>query len=247
MPNIFLSPSLQPYNEYAGGGNEQYYMNLLADAMEPYLRTNGIQFTRNKIGTSVGQSIRDSNAGYYDLHLALHTNSAAGNLAGTVRGADFYYYTNSSRGLRAAEVLADNYKRIYPLPNLVRTLPTTTLAEVTKTNAPTVLAELAFHDNPEDADFIRNNLQEIAANLVQGLTLYFGLPFISPPQAPRAGKVVTQGGNLNLRSKPSLEAQVLTRIPNGTSVTVLGEWQGWYVVEYNGIVGYSDAGYIQIV
>ncbi|MFQ9793534.1 MAG: hypothetical protein ACLRX7_10195 [Acutalibacteraceae bacterium] len=69
MPRIFLSPSLQPYNEYYGSGNEQEYMNKLADAMIPYLRTNGIQYTRNKIGTNVGQSIRDSNAGYYDLHL----------------------------------------------------------------------------------------------------------------------------------------------------------------------------------
>ena len=66
MPRIFLSPSLQPYNEYYGSGNEQEYMNKLADAMIPYLRTNGIQYTRNKIGTNVGQSIRDSNAGYYE-------------------------------------------------------------------------------------------------------------------------------------------------------------------------------------
>ena len=38
MPRIFLSPSLQPYNEYYGSGNEQEYMNKLADAMIPYLQ-----------------------------------------------------------------------------------------------------------------------------------------------------------------------------------------------------------------
>ena len=37
MATIYLSPSLQPYNSYVGGGNEQEYMNLVADAMEPYL------------------------------------------------------------------------------------------------------------------------------------------------------------------------------------------------------------------
>ncbi|HBN80255.1 MAG TPA: peptidoglycan hydrolase, partial [Ruminococcaceae bacterium] len=47
MPNIYLSPSLQPYNEYVNGGSEQYHMNILADHMEPYLRANGIRFTRN--------------------------------------------------------------------------------------------------------------------------------------------------------------------------------------------------------
>ena len=40
MPNIYLSPSTQEFNPYAGGGNEEYYMNLIADAMEPYLYTN---------------------------------------------------------------------------------------------------------------------------------------------------------------------------------------------------------------
>ena len=47
MPNIFLSPSTQEYNEYITGGNEEYYTNLIADAMEPYLRASGITFTRN--------------------------------------------------------------------------------------------------------------------------------------------------------------------------------------------------------
>ena len=30
MPIIFLSPSLQPFNQYVGGGNEQQYMNEVA-------------------------------------------------------------------------------------------------------------------------------------------------------------------------------------------------------------------------
>ena len=47
MPRIYLSPSLQEYNLYAGGGNEEYYMNLLADAMEPYLISSGITYIRN--------------------------------------------------------------------------------------------------------------------------------------------------------------------------------------------------------
>ena len=34
MPTIYLSPSTQEFNPYSGGGNEEYYMNLIADAME---------------------------------------------------------------------------------------------------------------------------------------------------------------------------------------------------------------------
>ena len=35
MPDVYLSPSTQDYNPYIIGGSEKYYMNLLADAMEP--------------------------------------------------------------------------------------------------------------------------------------------------------------------------------------------------------------------
>ena len=37
MPFLFLSPSTQDFNPYVTTGNEQYWMNQLADRMEPYL------------------------------------------------------------------------------------------------------------------------------------------------------------------------------------------------------------------
>ena len=43
MPRIYLSPSLQEYNPFYGGGSEEEVMNLIADAMEPYLRSTGIR------------------------------------------------------------------------------------------------------------------------------------------------------------------------------------------------------------
>ena len=48
MPKICVSPSAQEFNHYVDGGNEEYYMNLIADAMEPYLRASGIDFDRNQ-------------------------------------------------------------------------------------------------------------------------------------------------------------------------------------------------------
>lgn len=247
MPIIYLSPSIQPFNEYNGGGNEQQYMNLVADAMEPYLRTNGIQFTRNTPDTSLGQAIRESNAGYYDLHLALHSNAAPPSLAGKMRGTDVYYYTYSPQGKAAAEIIAENYKNISPDPSKVRTMPTTKLAEITKTNAPAVLIETEYHDNPDGANWIRDNIQKIAENLVQSLTIYFRLPFISPPQPERQGRVKTQGSNLNLRSRPDLDAPIIGQMPNGASIAVQGEWQNWYVVTYGGSTGYASGDFIEVV
>lgn len=38
MPRIYLSPSLQEYNPFYGGGSEEEVMNLIADAMDHILR-----------------------------------------------------------------------------------------------------------------------------------------------------------------------------------------------------------------
>ena len=183
MPRIYLSPSLQQNNPYVIGGSEEYYMNLVADAMEPYLLSSGIAFTRNDPEQTLSQVIAQSNAGDYDLHLALHSNAAGEANAGQVRGTDVYYYTNSTEGKRAADIIAENFKNIYPDPSRVRSVPTSSLAEVVRTRAPSVLVEIAYHDNVQDAEWIRDNINAIARNLVQSLTQYFGIPLSrhSPP------------------------------------------------------------------
>ena len=66
-------------------------MNLLADRMEPYMRSCGIDFIRNDPARNVNGAIQDSNAGSYDVHLALHTNAAPERLAGKLRRIDIYF------------------------------------------------------------------------------------------------------------------------------------------------------------
>lgn len=247
MPSIFLSPSTQEYNLYTGDDNsEEYYMNRVADAMEPYLYATGITFTRNDPTGTVSDSIAQSNAGNYDLHLALHSNASPDNIAGTLQGTDFYYYTRSLVGKEAASTLADNFQNIYPEPELVKIMPTATLAEVTRTRAPAVLVEIAYHDNEEDADWIRDNITEIARNLVQGLAEHFGILFVSPNEGYEytEGVVVTEEGRLNIRDRPTTSANVIAQAPKGAELRVFCKSGQWYVVEYNGTLGFAYASYI---
>ena len=117
--------------------------------------------------------------GNYDLHVALHSN-ATGSGDRSRRGSEVYYFPTSVNGARAAEIIANNLKLIYHLPQNVRTIPTTAIGEVRRTRAPGVLIEFAYHDNYEDAIWIRDNIEAIAANVVVSLTDYFGTPFIVP-------------------------------------------------------------------
>ena len=241
MPNIYLSPSTQEFNPYAGGGNEEQYMNLIADAMEPYLAASGIRFTRNTPDMTAASSIAASNSGNYDLHFALHSNASA---TGTARGIEAYYSPASERGRRFAEIVARNLQLIYPLPNSSRIVPTTSLGEVKRTRAPGVLVEIGYHDNPEDAQWIRENVNAIAENLVLSLTEYFGIPF-NYPQPIYVANVATRGSNLNVRYTPSATAPIVGSIPNGSEVTVYANLPNWSLVGYNQTVGYVRSDFLQ--
>ena len=162
MPKIYLSPSAQEFNHYVDGGNEEYYMNLIADAMEPYLRASGIDFDRNQPEMPLWKIINDSNAQDYDLHLAIHSNASPEAQAGKNTGVQIYYYPTSAKGKRFAEIIDGNYKPIYREPMNTRLVPSSTLAELRRTKAPAVLIETAYHDNREDAKWIRDNIDTIA-------------------------------------------------------------------------------------
>lgn len=244
MPEIFLSPSTQEWNSYVTGGNEEQYMNLIADRMEPYLRASGIEFVRNNPARNVTGAIADSNAGNYDVHLALHSNAAPERLSGQLRGIDIYYAPGSFDSERLANIIANNFKNIYPLPDKSRAVPTTSLGEVTQTRAVAVLCEIGYHDNIEDATWIKNNLDAIARNLVQSLCDYFGIPFVNAG-AIFSGIVTTDGSNLNLRDYPSTGGKIIGSIPDNARVSIYGDaGNGWYVVNYNGRTGYASGQFI---
>ena len=245
MPFLFLSPSTQEFNPYVTSGNEEYWMNLLADAMEPYLHASGINVTRNDPSAGAAGAIRQSNAGSYDFHLALHSHASPASLAGQQRGIDIYYYPTSEDGLRMANILVDSLRAVYPLPEKVRALSSTIIGEVRRTKAPSVLAELGYHDNVEDANWLTGNLESVAAAISEGVTAYFGLPFLQP-RAAAQGVVTLTSGSLNLRGAPLMDAPVLAQMPNGAAVTVLGEFDDWYTVEFDGLYGYAAARYITL-
>lgn len=247
MPKIYLSPSTQEYNPYVtGNGSEEYFMNLVADAMEPYLLANGIQFSRNTPDMTAASSIRQANRGDYDFYLALHSNASGPGSEGQNRGIIAFYYPTSRNGRRGAEIIARNLQEIYPLPERVVTRSTTSLGEVRQPRAPAVLVEIGYHDNEADARWIESHIDAIGQSLVMSMAEYFGLPFTYPgPSQP--GVIATEsGGPVNLRGEPSVSGQVLARIPSGETVTVFGQYRGWYVVLYDDILGYVSAPYVQI-
>ncbi|OUQ80161.1 N-acetylmuramoyl-L-alanine amidase [Flavonifractor sp. An100] len=245
MPIIYLSPSTQENNYFVTGGTEEQYMNLLADKMVPYLDASGIRYVRNTPNMTAVSSIAASNAGNYDLHLALHSNAAPEGKYGTARGSIVFYYPGSTQGQKAAQIIADGLKAIYPNPNRVRAEGTTAIGEVRRVRAPSVFLELAFHDNVEDANWIKNNLDLIARNLVLSLTEYFDIPFFEREEN-LSGMVDVSWGVLNIRARPNSDAAILSQAPDGAELNIINRTDEWYLVNYNGTIGYAKSDFITL-
>ena len=184
MPSVYLSPSAAEYELLVTGGNEEYYMNLVADAMIPYLRASGIDFDRNDPGDTTQQIIAKSNSKYHDLHLELNMETGVGDLAGKGRGASAVHLTGSPGGTEAAEIFAKNLKNIYPIPDLVTVASDRMNPELRDTNAPALMVALGYRDNVEDAAWVINNIDMIGKNLAMSLAEYLKVPFVE--KAPTA-------------------------------------------------------------
>ena len=63
--------------------------------------------------------------------------------------------------------------------------------------------------------------------------------------AQEKGTVVTQGGNLNVRTGAGMDYCAFTQLSNGSEVRVLGEENGWYQVEIPAKSGYVWGEYLE--
>lgn len=58
------------------------------------------------------------------------------------------------------------------------------------------------------------------------------------------GVVNTKKDPLNMRSFPSIESDILTKIPKGTTIVIISEESDWFKVRYSNIEGYVSKQYI---
>ena len=178
MPIIYLSPSTQEWNEYVtGSGSEEYNMNLLADALEPYLLSNGIQYRRNRPEMNLRQVVADSNAKNPDLHFALHSNAGGG------RGAECWICAKGGQAEKFANLLQAKVGALTPTKDRGVKV-STSLYEVNQTRAPAVILEIDFHDNAQAAEWIVNNKNAVADACVQAIMEFFGDATSAPEEKP---------------------------------------------------------------
>jgi len=251
MPQVYIAPSQQSFNQTALGVNEQVLMNMIADALEPLMTLNGINYIRAREGMTTQQMIQEANEAGSDIYVGIRSNASEGG----GNGSRTYFWANSQQGRRLAEDMVAEFKKIYYNPSQVTAVPNTTQEELRRTRMPAVNVFTAFHDNMTDARWIQSNIQAIAEAIMRAITHYFGQNYVAPcanPSGPVLGSAIiafpewavvcTQTGSLNIRREPN--GEVIFTLPRGTKLIVTGNprdgfvpvrynfWHGWASTEF---------------
>lgn len=191
MAKVYLSPSTQEWNKGVGAyGTEEYRMNQIADVVEGLLKYNGFTVVRNKPEMSLNEVVADSNKQKPDIHVAIHSNAGGGS------GTEVWAYLVKGKITNSQKLAQCLYNKVAPLtPSPDRGIKdgvAAKLAEVIKVKATSCIIEVAFHDNPSDANYVINHINDIGKAIAEGICDYFGVQMKVPqPQQPE--QVAPQG------------------------------------------------------
>ena len=156
-------------------------MNLIVDAMIPYLRANDIDFARNNPGDSLDDIINHANEQPRDLYMGLYSGYSPEGVDPPLEGLNVYHYAYTPvGGERAAHYIVENLRQIYPAPNLITIIPADT-RELRDPNFPAVVVELGYRGNPADEMWMKENIDLIARGLTRAITEFLNLPFVDVP------------------------------------------------------------------
>lgn len=161
---VYLSPSSQTENVGVNDyGTEAYRMQQLSDKVKTKLTNKGHSVYGSDNSLSLTKRIAASNEAKVACHVALHSNAGGGT------GPEVWYYSTSSKGKRLAENILAEIVEVDNCPTSRGVKASTSYAELKNTSAPSVIVEVAFHDNANDAAWIINNMDAIAQAIADGI------------------------------------------------------------------------------
>jgi len=179
---------------------------------------------------------------FVSVHRNASTNSAA-------NGFEILVSPNASAQARACAQSVLN--RINALGLFAdRGIRTGNFVVLNSTSAPAILVEFGFLSNAQDNARFDQNFSRIAIAAADGINdCVRGVT--TPPQVPPTttgltGTVSTAGGNLNVRSSPNATAPVIGSLPNGTTISILGEQNGFYQINFSGRTGWVAAPFVRV-
>lgn len=186
MKSVYLSPSAQERNVGAGNyGTEEKRCNQIADVVEQILAYHGIKVYRNEPSMSLAQIVEDSNSKNPKIHFAIHTNA----FNKKARGCEIFCHKFGYNGEKLARAVYARISKLTPVGdrgvkegyNFYNGKP---MYETCYTTASAALIEVEFHDNPNGAKWIIENIELIGIEIARGILDYFGVKFVPETKEP---------------------------------------------------------------
>lgn len=172
---VFLSPSQQEHNTYAGKlGVESTHARRVCNAAAKVLKDAGVivkvckDYTHLPEPIDYYSAIGESNRWNPDIHVAVHTNAGGG------RGTYTYYTSSAGKTLagflqKAVAVVSPGKEHDSGLRH------TDGFAELNLTLCTAVLIELEFHDWLTGAQYIASHPTLLGEALANGILKYAGI------------------------------------------------------------------------
>lgn len=175
MYKIFLSPSNQFENKYAGmNTSEGEQMGRVARVLQKALVRCGFGVLTIHDATMAAK-VQAADKYGADLYIPIHSNACNGKVAGT----RLFCWDKYGDGFTACQFISNH---LFPLtPGTSESITEAKdLYEVRNPKAPTAYIEVDFHDVPEVARWIVDHIEEIAEAICKGVCDYFALPYVDP-------------------------------------------------------------------
>ena len=245
MPHkVYLAPSNQTDNLYWGGEtNEAVVCQAIAKRVERELKACGLDVTTGKHAQSLYEKAREANSLDAEAYIAIHSNGSKDH---KVRGVEVWFYTGSAEGKKLAQAVYD------PLEELIgngRGLKNNkTFQDLKNPDMPSIIIEIAFHDNKQDAAFILEHKTAIASAIAEGICEYFGVKYKGAGSSAGADNEnglkslykVHVDSFLNLRTGPGTEYKKIGSVSEGSIQTIYDTdeketWgyngEGWHSIQ----------------
>ena len=247
MPHkVYLAPSNQTDNLYWGGEtNEAVVCQAIANRVERELKANVFEVKTGKHALSLAQKAREAKNWKAEVYIAIHSNASKDHKA---RGVEVWFYTGSEDGEKLARAVYD------PLEELVgngRGLKNNqTFQDLKNPTMPSIIIEIAFHDNKQDAELILENKTAISNAIAEGICQYFGVKYKGTSSAVSPGEDSEKGLEplfkvhidefLNLRTGPGTAYEKIGSVSEGSIQTIYDtdkekKWgyngEGWHSIQ----------------
>ncbi len=120
--------------------------------------------------TSLAERVNAANSWPADYFISIHSNASTNSAA---NGSEVYVYRDSGAAYElAGDVLEGIVSEVGTKNNGVRTNPS--LYVLRRTTMPAILVELGYITNQADAEKLRNDQEDFAEGIYEGILRYFG-------------------------------------------------------------------------